>query len=46
MINTVRINADHVRDFHPLADHMITFKNVMSPRVEFLSCHRFHFHFN
>ena len=21
MINTVRVNADHGRDFHPLADH-------------------------
>ena len=23
MANTVRINADHGQDFHPLADHMI-----------------------
>ena len=22
MVNTVRVNADHGRDFHPLADHM------------------------
>ena len=24
MVNTVRVNADHGRDFHPLADHMTT----------------------
>ena len=23
MISTVRVNADHGRDFHPLADHKI-----------------------
>ena len=26
MVNTVWVNADHGRDFHPLADHMIKLK--------------------
>ena len=27
MVNTVRVNADHGRDFHPLADHKTKFRN-------------------
>ena len=27
MVNTVWVNADHGRDFHPLADHMTKLKN-------------------
>ena len=27
MRNTVRVNADNERDFHPLADHMTKLKN-------------------
>ena len=27
MVKTVRVNADHGRDFNPLADHMTKFKN-------------------
>ena len=26
MLNTLRVNADHGRDFHPLADHMMKLK--------------------
>ena len=27
MVNTMRVNADHGRDFNPLADHMTKLKN-------------------
>ena len=27
MVSTVQVNADHERDFHPLADHMTKLKN-------------------
>ena len=27
MVNTVWVNADHERDFHPLADHMTKLRN-------------------
>ena len=27
MVNTVWVNADHGRDFHPLADHMTKLRN-------------------
>ena len=27
MVNTVWVNADHVRDFHPLTDHMTKLQN-------------------
>ena len=27
MVNTVWVNADHERDFHPFADHMIKLQN-------------------
>ena len=27
MVNTVRVNADHGRDLHSLADHMIKLRN-------------------
>ena len=27
MVNTVRVNADHGRGFHPLVDHMTTLRN-------------------
>ena len=28
MVNSVRVNADHGHDFHPLADHMKKFTKV------------------
>ena len=43
MVNAVWVNADHGRDFHPLADHEI------SPKEEncvFFSISIFTFHFN
>ena len=43
MVNTVRINADHGRDFNPLADHMTKLK--ISPRVKiYFSTFRFLLH--
>ena len=27
MVNTVRVNANHGRDFNPLADHMTKLRN-------------------
>ena len=27
MVNTVWVNADHLRDLHPLADHMTKLRN-------------------
>ena len=36
-------DADHGRDFHPLADHMTNYE--ISTRVKFVSFQRFHFHF-
>ena len=38
MVNTVRVNADHGRDFHPLADHMTKLQNFTKAAIcEFLA---------
>ena len=29
MVNTVQVNDDHGRDFHPLADHLIKLRNFI-----------------
>ena len=41
MVNTVQVNADHGRDFNPLADHMTKLKNL----VIIASFQHFDFHF-
>ena len=33
MINTSRANADHRRDFHPLADHMTKLRNFTKGEI-------------
>ena len=33
MVNTVRSNADHGRDFHPLADHRTKLRNVTKVEI-------------
>ena len=33
MVNTVSVNADHGRDFHPLANHMTKLKNFTKVEI-------------
>ena len=36
MVNTVQVNADNLRDFNPLADHMTKLRNVtMGEKCDF-----------
>ena len=35
MVNTVWVNADHGRDFHPLADHMTKLRNFTKEEIIF-----------
>ena len=35
MVNTVWVNADHGRDFHPLADHMTKLRNFTKEETIF-----------
>ena len=44
MVNTVWVNADHGRDFHPLADHMTKLRNF--PRNKIVIFQHFDFHFS
>ena len=38
MVNTARVNADHGRDFHPLAEHTTTLNNFIKGEIrEFLA---------
>ena len=38
MVNAVRVNADHGRDFHPLADHLTKLRNfTMGENRDFLA---------
>ena len=41
MVNTVRVNANHGRDFHrdshPLADHMTKIRNFVKGEIIFFS---------
>ena len=41
MVSTVRVNADHGRDFNYLADHMTTLRNCTNG--ENLDCSAFRF---
>ena len=43
MVNTLRVNADHGRDLHPLADHMTKLRNL---QVEIRKSSAFHFQLN
>ena len=44
MVNIVRVNANHGRDFHPFADHMTKLRNFT--KVDIRKFKHFHFHFN
>ena len=33
MVNTLRVNANHGRDFHPLADHMPKLRNFTKGEI-------------
>ena len=44
MLNTVWVNADHGRDFHPLADHMTKLQNFI--KEENCDCSAFQFSFH
>ena len=33
MVNTVWVNTDHGRDFHPLADHMTKLRNFTKEEI-------------
>ena len=35
MVNTVWVNADYGRDFHPLADHMTKLRNFTKEEIIF-----------
>ena len=41
MVNTVRVNADHGRDFHPLSDHMTKLRNFTKEEIRDFSAFRF-----
>ena len=41
MVNTVWVNADHGRDFHPLADHMMKLTNFTKEENRDFSAFRF-----
>ena len=44
MLNTVWVNADHGRDFHPLADHMTKLRNFTKEENHDFSAFQFSFH--
>ena len=41
MVNTVWVNVDHGRDFHPLADHMTKLKKFTKEENRDFSAFRF-----
>ena len=41
MVNTVRVNADHGRDLHPLVDHTTKLKKFTKEKIMILSAFRF-----
>ena len=41
MVNTVWVNADHGRDFHPSADHMTKLKKFIKEENRDFSAFRF-----
>ena len=44
MVNTVRVIADHGRDFNPLADHMTKLRNFTKGENRDFSAFRFSLH--
>ena len=44
MVNTVRVYADHGRDFQPLADHMTKLRNFTKGEIRKFSTFSFSFH--
>ena len=44
MVNTVWVNADHGRDFNPLADHMTKLRNLTKGENHDFSAFRFSLH--
>ena len=44
MLNNVRVNADHGRDFHPLADHMTLLRNFTTGEIREFSTFPFSLH--
>ena len=44
MVNTVRVNADHGRDFNPLADHMTKLRNFTKGENRDFAAFRFSLH--
>ena len=43
-VNIVRVNADHGRDFHPLADHVTTLQNYTKGEIREFSAFPFSLH--
>ena len=41
MVNTVRVNANHGRDFYPLADHMTNLRTFSNGEICEFSFHIF-----
>ena len=41
MVNTMRVNADHGRDFYPLADYMTKLRNFTKGEIREFSAFRF-----
>ena len=44
MVNVVRVNADHERDFSPLGDHMTELRNFTKGENRDFSSFRFSLH--
>ena len=44
MVDTVRVNAVHRRDFHPLTNHMIKLKNFTKSEIHEFSIFLFSLH--
>ena len=44
MVTTVRVNANHERDFHPLADHMTKLQNYTKNEIREFSAFPFSLH--
>ena len=45
MVNTLRVKADHGRDFHPFADHVTKLRNFTKGEIREFSAFPFSFHF-
>ena len=44
MVNTVRVNTDHGRDFNPIANHMINLRNFTKSENHAFSAFRISLH--